>query len=137
MTESNSSVGVFVAGTGSYVPEKVLTNDELAARVDTSDEWIVTRTGIKERRIAAADEFTSDLATKAALKAMERAGVTPEQIDLIIVATITPDYPFPSTAALVRWGRSGRWSSSRSSLLARPRTDSSRATGRRRRGRTS
>jgi 3-oxoacyl-[acyl-carrier-protein] synthase-3 len=70
--------------------------------VDTTDEWITTRTGIKARRIAAADEFTSDLATKAALKAMERAQVKPEQIGLIIVATITPDYPFPCTACLVQ-----------------------------------
>jgi 3-oxoacyl-[acyl-carrier-protein] synthase-3 len=70
--------------------------------VDTSDEWITTRTGIKERRIAAKNECTSDLATKAALRAMERAKVTPEQIDLIVLATITPDMPFPSTACLVQ-----------------------------------
>jgi 3-oxoacyl-[acyl-carrier-protein] synthase III len=70
--------------------------------VDTSDEWIITRTGIRERRLAAKGEFTSDLATQAALRAMERAGVTAEQIDLIIVATITPDMPFPSTACLVQ-----------------------------------
>jgi 3-oxoacyl-[acyl-carrier-protein] synthase-3 len=70
--------------------------------VDTTDEWITTRTGIKERRIAAKDEFTSDIATKAALSAMAKAGVTGEQIDLIIVATITPDMPFPSTACLVQ-----------------------------------
>lgn len=70
--------------------------------VNTTDEWIVTRTGIKERHIAAKDEFTSDLGTKAALKALHNAGVKPEEIDLIIVATITPDMPFPSTAALVQ-----------------------------------
>ena len=70
--------------------------------VDTSDEWITTRTGIKERRLAAKNEFTSDLAAQAALRAMQRAGVTAEQIDLIIVATITPDMPFPSTACLVQ-----------------------------------
>jgi 3-oxoacyl-[acyl-carrier-protein] synthase-3 len=70
--------------------------------VDTTDEWITTRTGIKERRIAAKNEFTSDLAAQAALRAMQRAGVTAEQIDLIIVATITPDMPFPSTACLVQ-----------------------------------
>jgi 3-oxoacyl-[acyl-carrier-protein] synthase-3 len=70
--------------------------------VNTTDEWITTRTGIKERHLAAKDEYTSDLATKAALKAMQRAGVTAEQIDLIIVATITPDMPFPSTACLVQ-----------------------------------
>src|SRR6266436_1289235 len=70
--------------------------------VDTSDEWITTRTGIKERRIAAKDEFTSDLATKAATRAMKKAGVTADQLDLIIVATITPDMPFPATACLVQ-----------------------------------
>jgi len=91
-----------IAGVGSYVPSKVLTNADLEKMVDTSDEWITTRTGIKERRIAARDEFTSDLGTHAALKAMQRAGVTGEQIDLIVVATITPDMPFPSTAALVQ-----------------------------------
>ncbi len=91
-----------VAGVGAYVPERILTNAELEKLVDTTDEWITTRTGIQERRIAAENEFTSDLATKAAQKAMERAGVSAEQIDLIIVATITPDMPFPSTAALVQ-----------------------------------
>src|SRR6185436_5220515 len=79
-----------------------LTNQELEKMVDTTDEWITTRTGIKERRIAAKDEFTSDLAAKAALRAMKAAGVTGEQIDLIIVATITPDMVFPSTACLVQ-----------------------------------
>jgi 3-oxoacyl-[acyl-carrier-protein] synthase-3 len=87
---------------GSYVPERILTNAELGRMVDTSDEWITTRTGIKERRLAAKNEFTSDLAAQAALRAMHRAGVTPEQIELIIVATITPDMPFPSTACLVQ-----------------------------------
>jgi 3-oxoacyl-[acyl-carrier-protein] synthase III len=91
-----------IAGVGAYVPERILTNAELEKLVNTTDEWITTRTGIKERHIAAKDEFTSDLATKAALRAMERAGVTPEQIDLIVVATITPDMPFPSTACLVQ-----------------------------------
>lgn len=91
-----------VAGVGAYVPERILTNAELEKMVSTTDEWITSRTGIKERRLAAKDEFTSDLATKAALRAMERAKVTPEQIDLIIVATITPDMPFPSTACLVQ-----------------------------------
>src|SRR5213593_1335927 len=91
-----------ITGVGSYVPAKVLTNADLEKMVETSDDWITTRTGIKERRIAAKDEFTSDLGAQAALKAMERAGVTPEQIDLIIVATITPDMPFPSTACLVQ-----------------------------------
>jgi 3-oxoacyl-[acyl-carrier-protein] synthase-3 len=91
-----------ITGVGSYVPAKILTNADLAKMVDTSDEWITTRTGIKERRIAAADEYTSDLATAAALRALKAAGVGPEQIDLIIVATITPDMPFPSTACLVQ-----------------------------------
>src|SRR5215468_693 len=93
---------VSITGVGSYVPSKVLTNAELEKMVETSDEWITTRTGIKERRIAAKDEFTSDLATKAAQRAMEAAGVAAEKIDLIIVATITPDMPFPSTACLVQ-----------------------------------
>jgi 3-oxoacyl-[acyl-carrier-protein] synthase-3 len=93
---------VSITGVGAYVPAKVLTNFELAAMVDTSDEWITTRTGIKERRIAAKDEFTSDLASKAAQRAMKNAGVTGEQIDLVIVATITPDMVFPSTACLVQ-----------------------------------
>lgn len=91
-----------VAGVGAYVPSKVLTNAELEKLVETSDEWITSRTGIKERHIAAADEFTSDLAAKAALKAMQKAHVTADQIELIIVATITPDMPFPSTACLVQ-----------------------------------
>ena len=91
-----------IAGVGSYVPEKILTNADLEKMVETTDEWITTRTGIKERRIAAADEFTSDLAAKAAARAMKMAGVTAEQIDLIIVATLTPDMPFPSTACLVQ-----------------------------------
>lgn len=91
-----------ISAVGSYVPKCILTNKELESRVETTDEWIMTRTGIKERRIAAATEYTSDLATQAALKAMARARITPEQIDLIIVATITPDMPFPSTACLVQ-----------------------------------
>ena len=91
-----------IAAVGSYVPSRVLTNAELEKMVETTDEWIISRTGIKERHIAAADEFTSDIASKAALLAMERANVTADQIDLIIVATITPDMPFPSTACLVQ-----------------------------------
>jgi 3-oxoacyl-[acyl-carrier-protein] synthase III len=91
-----------ITGVGSYVPERVLTNAELEKLVETSDEWITTRTGIKERRIAAANEFTSDLAAHAARKAMAMAGVTAEQIDLIIVASITPDMPFPNTACFVQ-----------------------------------
>ncbi|HEY0549576.1 MAG TPA: beta-ketoacyl-ACP synthase III [Verrucomicrobiae bacterium] len=91
-----------IAAVGSYVPERVLCNADLEKMVDTTDEWIVSRTGIRERRIAASDEFTSDMAAKAALLAMERGNIKPEQIDLIIVATITPDMPFPSTACLVQ-----------------------------------
>ncbi len=93
---------VSIIGTGSYVPERVLSNAELEKLVDTTDEWITSRTGIKERRIAAEGESTSDLAAKAALAAMENAGITAEQIDLIIVATITPDMFFPSTACFVQ-----------------------------------
>jgi 3-oxoacyl-[acyl-carrier-protein] synthase III len=91
-----------ITGVGSYLPAKVLTNAQLEKMVDTSDEWITTRTGIKSRRLAAKDEFTSDLAAHAARRAMKTAGVTPDQIDLIIVATITPDMPFPATACLVQ-----------------------------------
>ena len=91
-----------ITGVGSYVPEKILSNAELEKMVDTSDEWITTRTGIKERRIAAAGELTSDMAAKAAQRAMKMAGVTAAQVDLIIVATITPDMPFPATACFVQ-----------------------------------
>jgi 3-oxoacyl-[acyl-carrier-protein] synthase-3 len=102
MSESLSVTPVCIAGTGSYVPERVLTNAELAVRVDTSDEWIVTRTGIRERRIAAADEFTSHMATHAARKALEDAGLAAADLELIIVATITPDTPTPATACYVQ-----------------------------------
>jgi 3-oxoacyl-[acyl-carrier-protein] synthase-3 len=91
-----------ITGVGSYLPEKILTNADLEKMVETSDDWITSRTGIKERRIAAANEFTSDMAAQAARRAMAMAGVTAEQIDLIIVATITPDMPFPNTASLVQ-----------------------------------
>jgi len=91
-----------ILAVGSYVPERILSNADFEQLVDTSDEWITSRTGIKERRIAAKNECTSDLATQAALCAMARAKVTPEQIDLIVLATITPDMPFPSTACLVQ-----------------------------------
>src|SRR5258706_14472967 len=90
-----------IISVGSYVPERILTNAELETMVDTTDEWIVTRTGIKERRLAADNEFTSDMAAQAARRAMEKAGITADQIDLIIVATITPDMLFPATACLV------------------------------------
>ncbi|HOX03254.1 MAG TPA: beta-ketoacyl-ACP synthase III [Candidatus Paceibacterota bacterium] len=91
-----------ITGVGSYLPQRVLTNAELEKMVDTTDEWITTRTGIRERHLAAADESTSDLACQAARRALEMAGVTPEQVDLIIVATITPDMPFPATACLIQ-----------------------------------
>ena len=93
---------VSIIGTGSYVPERVLSNAEMEKMVETSDEWITTRTGIKERRIAAEGESTSDLAAKAALAAMENAEIAVEEIDLIIVATVTPDMAFPSTACFVQ-----------------------------------
>ncbi|HEX4414896.1 MAG TPA: beta-ketoacyl-ACP synthase III [Lacipirellulaceae bacterium] len=93
---------VSIIGTGSYLPEKVLTNQELEKMVETSDEWIVTRTGISERRIAAEGEHTSDLAAKAAQSALENAGISAEEIDLILVATVTPDMFFPSTACFVQ-----------------------------------
>ncbi len=92
---------ITITGLGCYVPERVMKNDELAKLVETSDEWIVERTGIRERRIAAPDEAMSDLALPAAEQALEQAGVAAENVDLIIVATVTPDMAFPSTAALV------------------------------------
>ncbi len=91
-----------IIGTGSYLPEYVLTNAELEKRVDTSDEWIVSRTGIRERHIAAEGETTSDLATAAGRAALEAAGISPNQLDLILVATTTPDFIFPSVACLVQ-----------------------------------
>ncbi|MEJ2698595.1 MAG: ketoacyl-ACP synthase III [Desulfuromonadales bacterium] len=91
-----------IIGTGSYVPEKVLTNFDLEKFLDTSDEWIVTRTGIRERRVAADGEFTSDLAANAARRALEMAGVGSEELDLIVVGTITGDFPWPATACLVQ-----------------------------------
>ncbi len=91
-----------IAGTGSYLPEKVLTNADLEKIVDTSDEWISTRTGIKERRIVAEGQASSDLAYEAAKKAMQSAQVEPEELDMIIVATITPDMIFPATACVLQ-----------------------------------
>ena len=85
-----------ISAVGSYVPEKVLSNAELEKLVETNDEWIVSRTGIRERRMAADDEITSDMAAKAATIALERAKVDPSDVDLIILATITPDMPFPA-----------------------------------------
>ena len=91
-----------VIGTGSYLPEKVVTNDDLARTVDTSDEWIRTRTGIRSRHVAAEGELASDLALPAAQRALDAAGVNPADIDLIIVATTTPDIIFPSTACILQ-----------------------------------
>ncbi len=91
-----------VIGCGSYLPERILTNAELAAKVDTSDEWIVQRTGIRERHIAAEGEFTSHLAIKAAQAALDNAGIEAQDIDLIVLATSTPDLTFPATAVQVQ-----------------------------------
>lgn len=91
-----------ITGIGSYVPSRVLTNRDLEKMVDTSEEWIITRTGIRERRIADGHESTSDLAARAARRALKSAGLAPEQVDLIVVATCTPDMQFPATACLVQ-----------------------------------
>jgi 3-oxoacyl-[acyl-carrier-protein] synthase III len=96
--------GLKVLGTGSYTPEKILTNADLEKMVETTDEWITTRTGIKERHIAAENQATSDLAIEAAKKAIAEAKIKPEDIDLIIVATVTPDMYHPSTACFVQKG---------------------------------
>jgi len=98
---ANSGKGAII-GTGSYLPEKVLTNFDLEKMVDTSDEWIFTRTGIRERHVVGGDTATSDLAVEAARRALEDARVAPEEVDLIAVATITPDYPLPATACIVQ-----------------------------------
>ncbi|NIP49215.1 MAG: beta-ketoacyl-ACP synthase 3, partial [Gammaproteobacteria bacterium] len=91
-----------ITGTGSYAPEKVLTNSDIEKFIDTSDEWIRTRTGICERHIAADNENTSDLSTKAAQRALEMASVKAEELDYIVVGTITGDYPWPATACIVQ-----------------------------------
>lgn len=98
MTDKHS----IIRSVGAYLPTNVMTNDDLAKIVDTSDEWIVQRTGIRQRHIAAEGENTSDLAAAAGRKALENAGLTPDDIDLIIVATTTPDMTFPATAAVVQ-----------------------------------
>ena len=99
-----------IAGTGRYLPERVLTNEELARTVDTSDEWIRSRTGIRQRHIAAPHEATSDLALHASRAALAAAGIDPADVDLIIVATTTPDMVFPSTACILqaKLGAQGR-----------------------------
>ncbi|MBI2354832.1 MAG: ketoacyl-ACP synthase III [Deltaproteobacteria bacterium] len=91
-----------ITGTGSAVPEKVLSNADLERMVETSDEWITARTGIKQRRIAAEGEFTSTLAVKAARQALAMAGIGAEELDLIILGTVTPDFPFPATACIIQ-----------------------------------
>lgn len=93
---------VIINGVGAYAPAKVLTNDDLATMVETSDEWIRERTGIRQRFIAAEEELTSDMAAKAAKAALENAGLAATDIELIIVGTVTPDMPFPNTACLVQ-----------------------------------
>jgi len=95
-------MNVGILGTGSYVPEKVLTNYDLEKMVETSDEWIVSRTGIKERRVAAKEQASSDLAYEAAIKALAKAKISAEELDLIIIATVTPDHSFPSTASVLQ-----------------------------------
>ncbi|MFM9277362.1 beta-ketoacyl-ACP synthase III [Paenibacillus jiagnxiensis] len=98
----NNLKPVGIIGTGKYVPEKILTNSDLEKMVETSDEWIVSRTGIRERHIAAPEQATSDLAYEAAVKALASAGMSAEELDLIIIATITPDMTFPSTACILQ-----------------------------------
>ena len=91
-----------ITGTGSSLPEKILTNQDLERMVDTSDEWITSRTGIKQRRIAAEGEFTSTFAVEASRRALAMAGVKAEELDLIILGTVTPDFPFPATSCIVQ-----------------------------------
>jgi 3-oxoacyl-[acyl-carrier-protein] synthase III len=98
---ANGAVPVSITGLGTYAPERVMTNDELAQLVDTSDEWIVERTGIRERRIAAPEQAMTDLALPAAKDALEQAGISARELDLVIVATVTPDMMFPTTSALL------------------------------------
>ena len=101
MIGTSNGRAISITGLGCYVPERVITNEELAKMVDTSDEWIVERTGIRERHVAAPEEALSDLCMPAARDALEQARVRPEDLDLIIVATVTPDMFFPSTGAII------------------------------------
>jgi 3-oxoacyl-[acyl-carrier-protein] synthase III len=98
---AQNGVAISITGIGAYAPTRVMTNDELAQIVDTSDEWIVERTGIRERRIAEPEQAMSDLARPAAEQALEQAGVAAKDVDLVIVATVTPDMAFPSTGAIL------------------------------------
>lgn len=102
MKKKISTAKARIIGTGSYLPEKVLTNQDLEKIVETSDEWIQTRTGMKERRIAHTEQFTSDMGFEAAKKAIEASGLSVSQIEMILFATLTPDYTFPSTACLIQ-----------------------------------
>lgn len=102
MSGTESQMPVTIAGTGSYLPEKILTNADLESLVDTTDEWITSRTGIKARHMAAPGEHTSHMATKAAERALQQAGLAAEDVELIIVATITPDTLTPATACYVQ-----------------------------------
>lgn len=95
-------MAIRIAGTGSYVPDRILTNSDLEKMVETSDEWIRTRTGIEERHIASPEQATSDLALEAAKKALESAGITGADLDIIVVATVTPDHIFPSTGCILQ-----------------------------------
>jgi 3-oxoacyl-[acyl-carrier-protein] synthase-3 len=102
------SKNTHIIGVGGYLPENVMTNDDLAKVVDTSDEWIRERTGITQRHIIAKDQYTSDLATKAAQQALDDAGISIDDIDAIVVATTTPDMIFPSTASMVQHKLGGK-----------------------------
>ncbi len=102
MTAGHALHPAAILGTGSYVPERIMTNAELSHMVDTSNEWILSRTGIRERRIAGAHEQASDMATRAGAAAMRAAGVNPHDIDAVVVATMSGDLPFPATACIVQ-----------------------------------
>ena len=99
--KASEQLHISITGLGSRVPDRIVTNEELSQHVDTSDEWIVTRTGIRERRIAAPEEALTDLALPACRAALDQAGVHPAEIDLLIVATVTPDMTFPSSGAIL------------------------------------
>lgn len=102
MIDRDATVIARISGTGSALPAKILSNADLAMTVDTSDEWITSRTGISERHIAVDGEYTSTFAVEAARRALSMAGISPEDLDLIILGTVTPDFPFPSTACIVQ-----------------------------------